>query len=229
MFSVYGKAGRIFNGSLEELRKIGPNSALAKARRVNFIGSDGVDQNPLPPAEVQPDTVHVAHIPPDTVHRNAVAAYVEAGRSEAQRQPLSRVSAIMNHSVVTVVDTATVGQAWQVLAQNGVGQAPVVGADGVLVGLLSRADLMRADRLPGPDSHALVWKALLAQGVADIMWTPVPSVGPETEIRRVARVLLDTGLPGLAVINEGGLVIGFVSRSDILRAVVADPPLDLWT
>jgi CBS domain-containing protein len=99
----------------------------------------------------------------------------------------------------------------------------------VLVGLLSRADLMRADRLPGPDSHALVWKALLAQGVADIMWTPVPSVGPETEIRRVARVLLDTGLPGLAVIDEGGLVIGFVSRSDILRAVVADPPLDLWT
>jgi hypothetical protein len=24
-------------------------------------------------------------------------------------------------------------------------------------------------------------------------------------------------------------VVGFVSRSDILRAVVADPPLDLWT
>ena len=48
-------------------------------------------------------------------------------------------------------------------------------------------------------------------------------------IRRVARVLLDTGLPGLPVVDEQGMVTGFVSRSDILRAVVADPPLDLWT
>jgi len=51
----------------------------------------------------------------------------------------------------------------------------------------------------------------------------------ETDIRRVARVLLDIGLPGLPVVNDAGQVIGFVSRSDILRAVVADPPLDLWT
>jgi CBS-domain-containing membrane protein len=42
-------------------------------------------------------------------------------------------------------------------------------------------------------------------------------------------VLLDTGLPGLPVVDDAGQVIGFVSRSDVLRAVVADPPLDLWT
>ena len=61
------------------------------------------------------------------------------------------------------------------------------------------------------------------------MWTPVPSVAPDTDIRRVARVLLDSGLPGLAVVDDDGRVTGFISRSDILRAVVADPPLDLWT
>jgi CBS domain-containing protein len=60
------------------------------------------------------------------------------------------------------------------------------------------------------------------------MSTPVPSVAPSTDIRRVARVLLDTGLPGLPVVDEQGLVVGFVSRSDILRAVVTEPPLDLW-
>jgi CBS domain-containing protein len=73
------------------------------------------------------------------------------------------------------------------------------------------------------------WQALLAQSVVDVMWTPVPSVAADTDIRRVARVLLDTGLPGLPVVDDGGKVVGFVSRSDILRAVVADPPLDLWT
>ena len=67
------------------------------------------------------------------------------------------------------------------------------------------------------------------QSVVDVMWTPVPSVSADTDIRRVARVLLDSGLPGLPVVDEEGRVTGFVSRSDILRAVVADPPLDLWS
>jgi CBS-domain-containing membrane protein len=138
------------------------------------------------------------------------------------------VDTLMSRTVVTLLDTATVQQAWQTLAEQGVGQAPVLNAGGMLVGLLSRADLLRPERLPTPDSHALVWRALLAQSVQDIMWTPVPSVSPDTDIRRVARVLLDTGLPGLPVVDEQGAVIGFVSRSDILQAVVTDPPLDLW-
>jgi len=66
------------------------------------------------------------------------------------------------------------------------------------------------------------------QNVKEIMVTPVPSVAPDSDIRRVAQVLLDTGLPGLPVVDEAGGVAGFISRSDILRAVVTDPPLDLW-
>jgi CBS domain-containing protein len=165
----------------------------------------------------------------DVAHRSAVAAYAQTVKIDTPRHPLTHVEAIMSNAVVTVPDTATVGEAWSILAERQLGQAPVVSNAGILVGLLSRADLMRPDRLPGPDSHALVWRALLAQSVVDLMWTPVPSVEPDTDIRRVARVLLDTGLPGLPVVNDTGLVVGFVSRSDILRAVVADPPLDLWT
>jgi CBS-domain-containing membrane protein len=125
-------------------------------------------------------------------------------------------------------DTATVLQAWQLLADQGVGQAPVLNAAGQLVGLLTRADLLQPQQLPDPARHALAWQTLLARLVTDIMATPVPSVAPESDLRRVAQVLLDTGLPGLPVVDEQGQVNGFVSRSDILRAVVTDPPLDLW-
>ena len=61
------------------------------------------------------------------------------------------------------------------------------------------------------------------------MVSPVPTVSPDTELRRVAAVLLDTGLPGLPVTDEVGVLSGFISRTDILRAVAADPPLDLWS
>jgi CBS domain-containing protein len=223
MFSVYGQAGRLFRGSMEELRKVGPTSELARAQRVHAVGRDAQDENPPRFAELVP------RIPVDVAHRSAVAAYAQTTKIDAPRHPLTKVDAIMSRTVITVPDNATVEQAWDILARQHLGQAPVVGADGILVGLLSRADLMQRDRLPGPESHALVWRALLMQSVTEVMWTPVPSVAADTDIRRVARVLLDTGLPGLPVVNEGGQVTGFVSRSDILRAVVADPPLDLWT
>ncbi|HMZ87367.1 MAG TPA: CBS domain-containing protein, partial [Giesbergeria sp.] len=65
--------------------------------------------------------------------------------------------------------------------------------------------------------------------VSAVMVTPVPTVAPDTDVRRLASVLLDTGLPGLPVTDEAGIPVGFVSRTDILRAVAADPPLDLWS
>lgn len=222
MFSVYGKVGRIFRGSMEELRHVGPVSAVIRSRAVAPIGLDPNDQNPSRFTDLVPQ------LPTDVVHRTALAAYAQTSNTAQPRHLLTRVDAIMSSPVTTIEDTFTVEQAWQVLARQHLGQAPVVDPDGMLVGLLSRAELMRPERLPGPESHALVWRALLMQSVAEIMWTPVPSVAADTDIRRVARVLLDTGLPGLPVVDDHGKVTGFVSRSDILRAVVADPPLDLW-
>lgn len=226
MFSVYGVGGQIFRGSLEKLRQIGSVSATARSNAIEPVGQDGREPGYSSPGAF---ALHAAQSEPrDEVHRTALAAYADSQKIVQERQPLRKVASLMSHAVITIPDSATVLQAWQILAQHGVGQAPVLSQDLTLVGLLSRADLLRPDRLPKPDSSALVWRALLAQNVADIMSTPVPGVAPDTDIRHVAGVLLDTGLPGLPVIDEQGFVIGFVSRSDILRAVVTDPPLDLW-
>ena len=68
----------------------------------------------------------------------------------------------------------------------------------------------------------------LALPVATVMWSPVPSTEPGTDLRRVAALLLDTGLPGVSVADSSGVMLGFVSRTDLLRALATDPPLDLW-
>lgn len=222
MFSVFGKGGRIFQGSMEDLRQVPSIGAAARTRAILPLGKDGQDFS----SNLQSAA---GHLPLDTAHRSAVLAYEQTSKPDPERRPLTLVSDVMTRNVITLPDSATVEQAWELLAQKGIGQAPVIDANSVLIGLLSRADLTRQDRLPSPDSNALVWRALLAQSVTDVMWSPVPSAAADTDIRRVARVLLDTGLPGLPVVDEAGLVQGFVSRSDILRAVVADPPLDLWT
>ena len=222
MFTVYGVGGQLFRGSMDQLRQIGSVGATARSNAIQAVGRDGRDASSGAFAGL------AQAAPSDEAHRTALAAYAQTEKVAIPRHPLRRVDDVMSRNVITVPDSATVLEAWHMLAQQGVGQAPVVNAAATLVGLLTRADLLHPDRLPSADHNALVWRALLAQSVIDIMRTPVPSVATDTDIRHVARVLLDTGLPGIAVVDDLGLVTGFVSRSDILRAVVTDPPLDLW-
>lgn len=219
MFSIYGESGRLFRGAMEELRQVEAVRAVARTRAIKPLRE-------LPSSVAAGGGVHAGG---DRAHRNPLTAYVQAGSVQMPRHPLSRVADVMSRGVITVSAEAPILEAWQLLSEKGVSQAPAVDADGLLVGLLTRAELLQPDRLPLPGANALVWHALLAQPVASIMWTPVPAVAEETDIRRVARVLLDTHLPGLPVVNDAGLVTGFVSRTDILRAVMHDPPLDLWS
>lgn len=218
MFYVHGIGGRMFGATLEQLRQVAPMTAVARARRIATLGREpeATPGGAAPPA------------PADTGHRAALAAYAEVGQGAQPRQMLRTVADVMSPRVVSVAADASVLQAWQQLARDGIGQAPVLDAQGRLIGLFLRAELMRGDRLESAAADAPAWRAWLAQPVHAVMWTPVPAASPDTDLRRLASALLGTGLPGLPVSDEQGGVIGFVSRSDILRAVTADPPLDLW-
>jgi CBS domain-containing protein len=222
MFTVYGISGREFSGTLEQMRE-GGLSVVTPASRAHALRKQA-RQDPHPPA---PDA---GRDPGDsaygTLADEANRAYTRTQQGDAPvRHPLTRVSEVMSREAVTVPHTDTVMQGWTLLARRGLGQAPVTDrATGTLVGLLLRADL-----LPSPDDDAHAWGELLKRPVTTLMVTPVPGVGPDTDLRRVAQVLLDTGLPGLPVTDDRGGVLGFVSRSDILQAVAHDPPLDLWT
>lgn len=69
---------------------------------------------------------------------------------------------------------------------------------------------------------------VLGRRVGDVMTTPVIAAAPVTDIRRIATAMLTQRIHGVPVTCELGRLVGYVSRSDILRAVVADPPLSLW-
>jgi CBS domain-containing protein len=220
MFSVYGETGRLFKGAMEELRHVQAVRAVSRARAVD------PESQFIPPSRSPKAATPAAA---SGGRQSPLAAYAQAASIPVPRHALTRVADVMSRGVITVPAETPVLEAWQLLGQHGVSQAPVIGTHGQLVGLLTRDELLRPERLPLPGTNALAWQALLAQPVSDIMWSPVPAVDEDTDIRRVARVLLDTHLPGLPVVNDGGAVIGFVSRTDLLRALVHDPPLDLWT
>ena len=69
---------------------------------------------------------------------------------------------------------------------------------------------------------------MLRKRVRDVMTSPVVAATPLTDIRRIARVMLERNVDGVPIVNDSGGLQGFVSRSDILNAIVTDPPLSMW-
>lgn len=228
MFAVYGLQGRLYSGPLDRVRQLSAVQAVARLRALAPV-QQGEQPGPaeLQAARREAQASGFGGLAGGAGGGLAAAAYAQTAGGEA-RQPLSLVHQLMSRKLVTVPLSATVREAWARLARAGVGQAPVLGEDGGLVGLISRSDLLREDSLPADLAEIGAWTQRLAASVAEFMWSPVPSAQPETGVREAAQLLLDLHLPGLPVTDEQGVLQGFLSRSDLLRALSHEPPLDLW-
>ncbi len=205
MFHVYGVGGRQASGGAESM----PVPPVHRVERLDQTRDFMVDEQP--DGATPPATSHNS-----TLAREAVSAYAEAGHGPSQRTlRVTLVEAVMTREVSSVQDTATLAEAAQWMSRQKVGQTPVLDAQQHIVGLIGRAELFA----PPVEPHALV---------ASRMVTPVPATTPDTDIRLVARVLVDSGLPGLPVVDGEGALCGFVSRGDLLKVFAEEAALDAW-
>lgn len=224
MFFVFGPSGQMYRGGPDKLSQVTP---VRRVQRPQALRTGSADLSGTGAAHVATPGPAPAAINLRT--QEAVSAYVQTEQGPQEpRQQLSRVHDVMTRGAVTVSPEERVSDAWHKLAEQRIAQAPVVDAQGHVVGLLLRADMSPLELLPQPGAvqDAI---ALARRAVSQVMVSPVPTVAVDTELRRVALVLLETGLPGLPVTDEAGTLTGFVSRTDILRAVATEPPLDLWS
>jgi len=58
--------------------------------------------------------------------------------------------------------------------------------------------------------------------VRDIMSSTVVTVGSDTTVRQLARVLSDGGISGAPVVDAEGIVLGVVSATDVVRLAADD-------
>ncbi|WP_370681514.1 HPP family protein [Comamonas sp. GB3 AK4-5] len=223
MFYVFGINGPMYHGGPERLSQIAPVRRVPRSQALNTLTTQDESSSP---ALHQPSTETTLRSP---LAQGAVSAYEGTAQGpKEERHPLRLVSDVMTRGAFTVSPRSMVNDAWHHLAKHRISQAPVLNDAGQVIGLLLRADMAPLDLLPEPGAvrDAI---ALARRPVAEVMLTPVPTVDESADLRRVASVLLDTGLPGLPVTDGQGQLAGFVSRNDLLKAIASDPPLDLWS
>ena len=144
----------------------------------------------------------------------------------------------MTTEVLTFRPDDNVGDAMSSLVERSIDAAPVVDGDGAVVGMLSTGDLIVQEttlhvptilslfgatlELPSSKRHFEEdLRRALGSTVADVM-TPEPvTIGSAATVEEAATAMHDERVSRLPVVDAGRLV-GIVSRTDILRAILSD-------
>ena len=142
------------------------------------------------------------------------------------------VSDVMTRNVISIAPDATVEDAVKLMLARGISGLFVVDAAGDLVGVVTEGDLLRRDEI-GTERHRPWWLRLLAsparqasdffhshgRHVRDVMTAEVLTVAHDSPLENVVATMEKNRIKRVPVTKDGR-VVGVVSRSDLLRALI---------
>jgi CBS domain-containing protein len=119
---------------------------------------------------------------------------------------------LMQGTIVTVGEDATIEQLCDLLQAAHVNGLPVLGRDGELVGIVSEEDVLYGT-MGLPDGGGTQTR------VRDIMTSPAVCATEETDVEELCRMMWGMRIHHIPIVREGR-VTGMVSSLDLARAVV---------
>jgi len=135
------------------------------------------------------------------------------------------VKDVMSTHPISVSETSSFKEIAAGLREFRVSAFPVLDADGTVIGVVSEADLLPKEALDDRRGVRGTITGLMrrtdqakAEGVtaADLMTTPAVTVTPDDTVGHAARLMYSRKVKRLPVVDEGGHLVGIVSRTDIL-------------
>ena len=141
---------------------------------------------------------------------------------------------VMTQPATTLRDDAPLEQAIALMLERGISGLPVVDQYGRLLGMLTEGDLLRRvevgtsehhrsgwwDFIRGPGRNAAEYVRTHSRRVSDLMTRNPASVSEGTPLSDVVELMESRRIKRVPVMRDD-MVVGIVSRSDLLRAVGA--------
>lgn len=125
-----------------------------------------------------------------------------------------QASSTMVRDVIVVPPELTLAGAWRVMSREKIRHLPVVRA-GALIGMLSERDVLTRGKLDEGVFHVPAGVI-----VADAMTeTPLETCEPSTDVREIARVMVEKKIDAMPV-TKGLRLLGLVTSSDLLSLLV---------
>ena len=155
----------------------------------------------------------------------------------AYRQAVERLSRevtareVMTQEVTHVQIDTPLAEVAESMGGRGVSGVPVLNRAGQVVGVISEKDFLSRMGVTGPKNFmnlvagCLKTKGCIAlplkqQKAEDIMSSPAVTVAEDATVREIANLFTTKNINRAVVTNKDGLLLGIVSRGDIVKATM---------
>jgi CBS domain-containing protein len=131
------------------------------------------------------------------------------------------VREIMTSPAYSVLEDASLEEALKLMATARVTSLPVVDGGARVVGIISEADLLRADLAPDPRAHVRPARQPAESrltAVSQVMTAHPHTVWEDSDVAELAHTFATTSWKSVPVVR-GDVLLGVVSRSDVIRAM----------
>jgi len=144
---------------------------------------------------------------------------------------------IMTKDVISVSPDTDIAQAAKLLLEKRINGVPVVNPAGKLVGILCQSDLIAQQKsIPLPSLFTLLdgyisltaskrmdkeVEKIAASKVAEAMTADPVTVDPETDIEKIAALMVEKNYHTLPVMDSG-MLVGILGKEDVLRTLIAE-------
>jgi CBS domain-containing membrane protein len=133
---------------------------------------------------------------------------------------------VMTPNVFTIEPNADIHEISKLLSEKDISGMPVVDNDGRVIGVVTEADVLAMTGMERGHTIRDLIRHLLREPVpgpreggraSDFMSTPAVTIRPDADIREAATILNEKRIKRLPVVDEGGKLVGVISRADIVR------------
>lgn len=167
-----------------------------------------------------PDHSHPGHSP-------LIRAYEAMSRVKQAGRSIILAEDVMSSPAVSLPFDATLLDTQHLFQQRRFRHVPVTDDLEQVLGIVSDRDIWRG--MADPTLYR-------SSGSVDptrttifhCMSHPVLVAKPETEIRGIARVMLEEHVGAMPIVSKPGRLLGIITRSDILRLLISHPDFDHW-
>jgi len=138
------------------------------------------------------------------------------------------VSNVMTKDTIAIRAHADIHEAARLLSEHRISGLPVVDEEGVVLGVVTEADILSMTGMKEGHTFKDILRHLLGEplperkrgnNVGEIMSSPAITTRLDTDIRDVARILDERRIKRLPVVDEKNRLIGVISRADIVRSM----------
>jgi CBS domain-containing protein len=133
---------------------------------------------------------------------------------------------VMSEGITSLTHDATIQEAAELLVNTGVSAMTVLDDDGIMIGIVSEADLIRQASPEAWDRKLRDDSAMAdsyARPVTEVMTEKVLTVDENMPLAEVAKLMSTQKVKRLPV-TRGKSVVGVVSRVDLLKALMSRRP-----